>query len=144
MKSSDTAKTLAEIIVVDSSVVVATVQGEPDAPTWIEVFDQSSKAVISIVAFVETSMVICGRRPDPDSREIASFLDSLGIDIVPVTPAQGAAAVAAFLRYGKGRHRAGLNLCDCFSYALAKVQGAPLLFKGSDFAMTDLVPAWQP
>jgi len=132
------------MIVVDSSVVVAILQREPDAPTWIEVFDQSSKALMSVVSFVETSMVIYGRRPDPDPREIASLLDSLGIHIVAVTPEQGKAAVAAFLRYGKGRHRAGLNLADCFSYALAKVKKAPLLFKGNDFAKTDVVPAWQP
>jgi ribonuclease VapC len=131
------------MIVVDSSVVVAILQREPDAPTWIEMFDQTSKALISVVSFVETSMVICRRRPDPDPREIATLLVSLGIDIVPVTPEQGETAVAAFLRYGKGRHRAGLNFGDCFSYALAKTQGAPLLFKGNDFAMTDLVPAWQ-
>jgi ribonuclease VapC len=132
------------MIVVDTSVVVAILQREPNAPAWIETFNQSPKALMSVVSFVETSMVIFGRRPDPDPGEIASLLDSLGIDIVPVTPEQGEAAVAAFLRYGKGRHRAGLNLADCFSYALAKVRRAPLLFKGNDFAMTDLVPAWQP
>jgi ribonuclease VapC len=131
------------MIVVDSSVVVAILQREPDAPTWIEVFDKTSKALMSVVSFVETSMVICGRRPDPDPREITSLLDVLGIDIVPVTPKQGETAVAAFLRYGKGRHRAGLNLADCFSYALAKVQGAPLLYKGNDFGLTDLIPARQ-
>jgi len=132
------------MIVVDTSVVVAILQHEPDSSIWIEMFDQSSRALISVVSFVETSMVIHGRRPDPDLREIASLLDSLGIAIVPVTPEQGETAVAAFLRYGKGRHHAGLNLGDCFSYALAKVQRAPLLFKGNDFAMTDLVPGWQP
>jgi len=52
--------------------------------------------------------------------------------------------VTAFLRYGKGRHPAGLNLADCFSYALAKTRKVPLLFKGDDFARTDVVPAWQP
>src|SRR5215471_19351116 len=121
------------MIVVDSSVVVAILQREPDAATWIEVFDKTSKALMSVVSFVETSMVICGRRPDPDPDEITSLLDALGIHIVSVTAKQGEAAVAAFLRYGKGRHRAGLNLADCFSYALAKVQRAPLLYKGNDF-----------
>jgi len=131
------------MIVVDSSVVVAILQREPDAATWIEVFDKTSKALMSVVSFVETSMVICGRRPDPDPDEITSLLDALGIHIVSVTAKQGEAAVAAFLRYGKGRHRAGLNLADCFSYALAKVQRAPLLYKGNDFAVTDVVPAWE-
>ena len=128
------------MIVVDSSVVVAILRREPDAPTWIEILDRTSKALMSVVSFVETSMVIYGRRPDPDPREVTSLLKALGIAIVPVTPKQGETAVAAFLRYGKGRHRASLNLADCFSYALAKVQRAPLLYKGSDFAMTDLTP----
>jgi ribonuclease VapC len=128
------------MIVVDSSVVVAILQREPDAPTWIEILDRTSKALMSVVSFVETSMVIYGRRPDPDPHEVTSLLNALAIDIVPVTPKQGEAAVAAFLRYGKGRHRASLNLADCFSYALAKVQRAPLLYKGNDFAMTDLTP----
>src|ERR1700730_2416006 len=131
------------MIVVDSSLLVAILQREPDAPTWIEVFDKSSKALMSVVSFVETSMVICGRRPNTEPREITSLLDALGVDNVSVTHNQGERAFSDFLRYGKGRHRAGLNLADCFSYALAKIQKAPLLFKGNDFAMTDLVPVWQ-
>ena len=131
------------MIVVDSSVVVAILRRESDAPTWIEILDRTSKALISVVSFVETNMVICGRRRDPDPHEVASLLKALGIDIVPVTPKQGETAVAAFLRYGKGRHRASLNLADCFSYALAKVQRVPLLYKGNDFTMTDLAPAPQ-
>jgi len=131
------------MIVVDSSVVVAILQREPDAPTWIEILDRTSKALMSVVSFVETTMVIYGRRPDADPHEVTSLLNALAIDIVPVTPKQGEMAVAAFLRYGKGRHRASLNLADCFSYALAKVQRAPLLYKGNDFAMTDLTPVSQ-
>jgi len=128
------------MMVVDSSVVVAILQREPDAPTWVEILDRTSKALMSVVSFVETSMVIYGRRPDADPHEVTSLLNALGIDIVPVTPKQGEMAVTAFLRYGKGRHRASLNLADCFSYALAKVQRAPLLYKGNDFAMTDVTP----
>jgi ribonuclease VapC len=128
------------MMVVDSSVVVAILQREPDAPTWVEILDRTSKAQMSVVSFVETSMVIYGRRPDADPHEVTSLLNALGIDIVPVTPKQGEMAVTAFLRYGKGRHRASLNLADCFSYALAKVQRAPLLYKGNDFAMTDVTP----
>ena len=128
------------MIVVDSSVIVAILRREPDALTWIEILDRTSKALMSVVSFVETNMVICGRRSDPDPHEVTSLLKALRIDIVPVTGKQGETAVAAFLRYGKGRHRASLNLADCFSYALAKVQRAPLLYKGNDFAMTDLTP----
>jgi ribonuclease VapC len=132
------------MIVVDSSVVVAILRREPDAPTWIDVIDRTSKALMSIVSFVETSMVIYGRRFDAAPGDIASLLGSLGIEIVPITLEQGELAVTAFLRFGKGRHRAALNLADCFSYALAKVHNAPLLFKGNDFSKTDLLSALQP
>ena len=114
----------------DSSVIVAILWRECDAPTWIEILDRTSKVVMSVVSCVEANMVICGRRSDPDPHEVASLFRVLGFEIVPVMPKQGETAVAAFLRYGKGGHRARLNLADCFSYALAKVQRAPLLYKG--------------
>jgi len=132
------------MIVVDTSVRVAILREEEDAAEWIDVFDQTSKSQMSVVSYVETSMVIYGRARDTDPGEITNLIEALQIEVVPVSLEQGETAVAAFLRYGKGRHRASLNLADCFSYALAKVQRAPLLFKGNDFAMTDLVPAWQP
>ena len=72
------------------------------------------------------------------------MLVSLGIQIAEVTLEQAGLAVDAFLRYGKGRHRAALNLADCFSYALAKSRNAPLLFKGDDFSRTDIEAAWRP
>ena len=132
------------MIVVDTSVRVAILREEEDAAEWIDVFDQTSKSQMSVVSYVETSMVIYGRARDTDPGEITDLIEALQIEVVPVSLEQGETAVAAFPRYGKGRHRASLNLADCFSYALAKVQRAPLLFKGNDFAMTDLVPAWQP
>ena len=132
------------MIVVDTSVLVAILREEEDANDWIDVFDRTSKSQMSIVSYVETSMVIYGRAHDTSPSEVTDLIEALQIEIIPVSLEQGDAAVAAFLRYGKGRHRAGLNLADCFSYALAKVRRAPLLFKGNDFAMTDLVPAWQP
>jgi ribonuclease VapC len=132
------------MIVVDTSVLVAILRQEDDAAEWIDVFHQTAKSQMYVVSYVETSMVIFGRDRDTDPDEVADLLDALRIEIIPVSLEQGEAAAAAFLRYGKGRHRAGLNLADCFSYALAKVQKAPLLFKGNDFAMTDPVPAWKP
>jgi ribonuclease VapC len=131
------------MIVVDTSVLVAILREEDDAAEWINVFDKTSKSQMSVVSYVETSMVIHGRARDTDPNKVADLVEALRIEIMPVSLEQGETAVAAFLRYGKGRHRAGLNIADCFSYALAKIKGAPLLFKGNDFAMTDLVPAWQ-
>jgi ribonuclease VapC len=71
-------------------------------------------------------------------------LKALHVRVVPVTLKEGNVALTAFLRFGKGRHSAGLNIADCFAYALAKTRDLPLLFKGSDFVKTDIVPAWRP
>jgi ribonuclease VapC len=131
------------MIVVDTSVLVAILREEPEAAGWIDLVDRTTKSQMSVVSYVEASMVIYGRARDTDPNKITDLVEALQIEIMPVSLEQGEAAVAAFLRYGKGRHRAGLNLADCFSYALAKVRRAPLLYKGNDFAMTDMVPAWQ-
>ena len=132
------------MIVVDTSVIVAIVKGEPDASRWTDILDNASKAIMSIVSHVETSMVVAGRRAGADLPRVDATLRALRIDIVPVTLSQGAAAIEAFLRYGKGRHQARLNFADCFSYGLAKSRNVPLLFKGDDFLQTDIVPAWRP
>jgi ribonuclease VapC len=129
------------MIVVDTSVLISILREEPEASDWIDVFDRTSKSQMSVVSYVEASMVIYGRARDTDPNEVTDLIEALQIEITPVSLEQGEAAIAAFLRYGKGRHRAGLNLADCFSYALAKVRRAPLLYKGNDFAMTDVIPA---
>ncbi len=74
--------------------------------------------------------------------ELAMLLHAAAIEIVPVDGTQADVAFEAFLRYGKGQHPAALNLGDLFAYVLAKTTGEPLLFKGNDFARTDLVPAY--
>ena len=73
--------------------------------------------------------------------ELAELLEAVGVEVEPVDPAQVDAAMDGFLRFGKGRHAAGLNYGDCFAYGLAKTAGEALLFKGNDFAQTDLEPA---
>jgi ribonuclease VapC len=132
------------MIVVDSSIVVAIMREENDAAVWLDLLDQSSLSLMSVVSFVETSMVIAGRRAEADPRQTDDLLKALRIRVVPVTNSQGILAVSAFMRFGKGRNSARLNLADCFSYALSKSRNAPLLFKGNDFFRTDIVPAWQP
>jgi ribonuclease VapC len=99
---------------------------------------------MSVVSYVETNMVIAGRRADADLRQVEALIKALGIETVPVNLEQGETAVASFMKFGKGRHRARLNLADCFSYALAKSREVPLLFKGDDFLNTDIIPAWRP
>ena len=73
--------------------------------------------------------------------ELAELLEAVGVEVEPVDPTQVDAAMDGFLRFGKGRHAAGLNYGDCFAYGLAKTLGEALLFKGNDFAQTDIEPA---
>jgi ribonuclease VapC len=132
------------VIVVDSSIVVAIIRQETDAAAWIDLLDKTSRAFMSVVSYVETSMVIAGRRSGAGFEKVDETLKALHVRVVPVTLKQGNVALTAFLRFGKGRHSAGLNIADCFAYALAKTRDLPLLFKGSDFVKTDIVPAWRP
>jgi ribonuclease VapC len=132
------------MIVVDSSAVVAIMRGEPEARVFTQILDDATDVLMSVVSLVETNMVVVGRRLDADTRQISLLIDSLGIKISEVTIEQAHLTVETFLRYGKGRHRAALNLPDCFCYALAKSRNVPLLYKGDDFARTDIAAAWRP
>jgi ribonuclease VapC len=107
---------------------------------FIDALDHTA-AIMSAVSYVETHLVILGRRTDVNPTEIELAIRDLGIEVVDVTRDQTGAAIGAFVKYGKGRHRAQLNFGDCFSYALAKSRGLPLLYKGDDFVATDIVPA---
>jgi ribonuclease VapC len=131
------------VITVDTSVIVAIIFEEPESPIFEHILDATA-AVMSVVSYVETHMVIAGRRLNPDFKDIEELFQMLGIEIEPVTPEQGALAIEAFLQYGKGRHPSRLNLSDCFAYALAKSRNLPLLFKGDDFSKTDITAAWRP
>ena len=94
-----------------------------------------------MVGFVEASLVILSRRGAEGLADLAAFLDRAEIDRVAIDARQGDEAVQAFRRFGRGRHSAALNIGDCFAYALARTTGEPLLFKGGDFAQTDIAAA---
>lgn len=81
------------------------------------------------------------RRGDDGARDVDLMLAKLGVEIVPFTARQAEIARKAFRRYGRGRHDAKLNFGDCFAYALAKDESAPLLFKGDEFSSTDVIVA---
>jgi ribonuclease VapC len=132
------------VIVVDTSIVVAIIKDEPEAAAFVDILDESQMTIMSVVSYVEAHMVTNDRRLRTEATDVDNVLAAAGIEIVDVTRDQAGLAVRAFLAYGKGRNRARLNLADCFSYALAKSRGAPLLFKGDDFSKTDIVPAWRP
>lgn len=131
------------MIVVDTSALVAIIRHEGEEDIFTDLLDRSEAAIMSSVSFVEANMVLMERRLHPEARSVESALAALGIEVVDVTREQASLAVRGFLAYGKGRHRARLNLADCFAYALAKSRGAPLLFKGGDFLHTDVAAAWQ-
>jgi ribonuclease VapC len=131
------------VIVIDTSALFAIAAAELERSAFIDILD-AEKAITSTVTYVETIMVLTGRSRRLGRGRVDDLMQEFAIEIVSVDRRVADVAVDAFERYGKGRHPAGLNLSDCFSYALARSRNLPLLFKGDDFAKTDIVPAWRP
>lgn len=125
-------------MVIDTSAVVAILEHEPERETFVAAIESADMRCMSVANFVELSITAQRRRGAAAVGMVEVFLSSAGIELVAVDIAQGQAASTAFSRFGKGRHRAGLNYGDCFAYALAKIRGEPLLCKGNDFVHTDL------
>jgi ribonuclease VapC len=125
-------------MVIDTSALVAMLNDEPGAERIETAVEADPVRLMSTVSYVETAIVIDTRFGEPGGRELDLWLHRAAVDLVGVDSDQADAARVAYRMYGKGRHRAGLNYGDCFSYALAKVSGQPLLFKGDDFARTDI------
>lgn len=128
-------------MVVDTSALVAVLLGEPDCRALVEAIEEGDTVRMSVASLVEVSMVIESRRGAAGLRELDALVSRTGIELVPVDQEQAYLAREAFSRFGKGRHRAKLNYGDCFSYALARVLGEPLLAKGDDFVHTDVMIA---
>ncbi|WP_309647438.1 type II toxin-antitoxin system VapC family toxin [Nocardioides sp.] len=128
-------------MILDSSAIVAIVQGEPEARLFAHLIEGASTLQIAAPTFVETAVVLGRRRREGVDRLLTGF----GVEVVPFALEHAEAARVAYSRYGKGSGSpARLNLGDCFSYALATVSGQPLLFKGDDFTHTDVVAAAPP
>lgn len=125
-------------MVIDTSALMAILTGEPERARFIECIEAADSLLASAATLVETSIVIESRYGAEGLRDLDLFLTTAGVDIVPVDGDQALVARRAFSRFGKGRHRAGLNFGDCFSYALATTRAEPLLFKGDDFVHTDI------
>jgi ribonuclease VapC len=126
------------LIVIDSSALVAILRGEPEREQFIDAIVDYGNPRISSATYLEVAMVMELRWGDQGGRELDALIDEVGIEIAPCDHIQAKAARDGFRRYGKGLHRAALNFGDCFTYALAKTLDAPLLFKGDDFALTDV------
>ncbi|WKW51630.1 type II toxin-antitoxin system VapC family toxin [Rhodomicrobium lacus] len=130
------------MIAVDSSALVAILRLESDAKALLGALVAARGRVMSALNVLETSLVLAGREGDGSVfAPLDAFIAEAGIVIVPFDAEQAGLARAAFLHYGKGRHPAALNFGDCAAYALARSRGVPLLYKGADFARTDVVPA---
>jgi ribonuclease VapC len=125
-------------VIVDTSALLAVLFGEKDAQNYARAISEADVCRISAATFVEVSVVVESQTGDAGSRQWDSFFRTAGISIEPVTEEHAHAARQAWSDFGKGRHPAGLNFGDCFSYALAKVSGEPLLFKGQDFRKTGI------
>ena len=127
------------MIVVDSSALVAIIFGEPERANFRQVIETAAKVFVSSVSVVEAKMVVHSRRGERAVILLDGLLKLPMFEIVAPDVTDIDAAYDAFITFGKGSgHRAGLNFGDVFSYALAKVRGLPLLFKGDDFIHTDI------
>jgi ribonuclease VapC len=130
------------MIAVDTSALVAIAFAEPERDAFLHAIKLADKALISTVSVVEVRMVVHGRRGQRAVILMDDFLRLPNFELVAPAAQEMDAAYAAFVAYGKGSgHPAGLNFGDVFSYALAKVRGLPLLYKGEDFVHTDVASA---
>jgi ribonuclease VapC len=128
-------------MILDTSALVAVLFGEPEADVYTRLIHDADRCLISAGSFLELSIVMdCQAGPEVE-RQCDMFFRRAGIMVEAFTVEQAHVARQAFHDFGKGRHPAGLNFGDCLAYALAKITGEPLLFKGEDFKKTDVVSA---
>lgn len=130
-------------MVVDSSALVAILFNEPEAVEFSELIFQADEVRISTASVLETSIVLEGRY-EPGGFDLDATIGQLEVMVVTFDEPTLLLARLAFRQFGKGRHPAGLNFGDCISYATARRFQEPLLYKGRDFARTDIIPAWRP
>ena len=129
-------------MIIDTSAIVAIVVGEPEREVFLEAIlaDPAPKASAGTV--LELGIVVDRLKDPVATRRVDDLVTTLGIEIVPVTAEHVTLGRAAYRDFGRGSgHRARLNFGDCFAYALARVTGEPLLFKGGDFVHTNVAPA---
>lgn len=128
-------------MIIDTSAVVAIALNEPEAESYEQKVVDAPRRFMSAATVLEIAIVIEARLGEAGAAELDLWLHKAGVEIIAVDADQIAAARRAWRSYGKGRHPAGLNYGDCFSYALAKTRNEPLLFKGDDFSRTDIEAA---
>lgn len=125
-------------MVIDTSAVMTILQREPEARALAQAIEAANVRLISAVSVLEAGILSESRKGEEGARELDAFIAAAALEVVSFDNEQAAVARDAFARYGKGRHAASLNFGDCAVYALAATRASPLLFKGADFAATDL------
>ena len=125
-------------MVIDTSALIAILFGEPEALSFTRAIADESRKMISSFNALESGIVVEARKGEAGGRELDLLMHRARIEIVAMNADQAELARAAWRKYGKGNHPAGLNIGDCCAYALAKYSGEPLLFKGNDFNQTDI------
>ncbi len=128
-------------MILDTSAIMAILQEEPGHEALMTAVEGAPALSISAATRLELGIVSEGRGGPGARIAVETLLDGNAVEVAPFTATQAALALAAWRRFGKGRHPAALNLGDCFAYALAMDRGQPLLFKGEDFARTDVKAA---
>lgn len=129
--------------VIDASALLAVLYREADQDVFSKAL-ASGSGVISAVNLHEVQVSVLRRLGSRQAGDILGLLSDIGATVAPFTADHAALALAAYTRFGKGFHPARLNICDCAAYALAQSRGLPLLYKGDDFARTDIVSALTP
>jgi ribonuclease VapC len=125
-------------MVVDTSAILAILFEEPEAERFADRLVASRVTLASALNWLEAAIVVEARKGQASAKDFERFIATARIQVVEFDGEQAALALTAWRRYGKGRHPAGLNLGDCCAYALSKSSGEPLLYKGGDFAKTDV------
>lgn len=128
-------------MIVDSSVLIAVLKNEPDAALVVTTLATAESLSLSAANYLEAGIVADRHLKPADAVRLDELIAEFQIEIVPVTAEHAHLARKACREFGKGNHPAKLNFGDCFAYALAKATGEPLLFKGADFAQTDVARA---
>ena len=125
-------------MVIDSSALIAILRREPEEQAFRSAIKLASSRLLSASTRVEIGIVALVLAGEAGREQADALLETLRVETVPLSADHARLAIDAFRHFGKGRHPAGLNFGDCFSYALARATGEPLLFKGDDFAQTDI------
>lgn len=128
-------------MVIDTSAIIAVLCDEPERRHFNELIEADPTRLVSAASMLESAIVLGARFGRGGVDDLEAFIAQAGIAVRAFTASQARLASDAYQRYGRGNHRANLNFGDCFAYALAQETGEPLLFKGKDFAQTDVTPA---